>query len=152
MATHDLVWAAVVTGVFGTIAVVLTNRHQRNMKALSLKIDLANQRLDTGNGVTVGSAVRDVKAATEALKQTADVVVSNQHLQMTTLSEHGRKLIELTESQTDHGAKLEDLAETQSRQGDLLNDHLFQLDEAAEQLAAKGRLHVRKTDTEGTGS
>ena len=65
MATHDLVWAAVVTGVFGTVAIVLTNRHQRNMKALSTKIDLANERLDTGNGVTVGTAVKLMKKATE---------------------------------------------------------------------------------------
>ena len=149
MATHDLVWAAVVTGVFGTIAIVLTNRHQRNMKALSLKIDLANERLDTGNGVTVGSAVRDMK---KELRQTTDVIVSNQTLQMTTLKQHGDTLVALTESQSEHGQRLEDLAETQSRQGDLLNDHLLSLEEAAEQLAAKGRLHVRKTDTEGTGS
>jgi len=137
VATHDLVWAAVVTGVFGTIAIVLTNRHQRNMKALSMKIDLANERLDTGNGVTVGTAVKLMKKATDDLRQTADVVVSNQHLQMTTLSEHGRKLIELTESQTDHGRKLEALAEGGRRTADILNDHLLAMDEAVEVLALR---------------
>ena len=117
MVTHDIVLAAVVTGVFATLGIALTNRHQSRMKSLEAKIDTANQRLDTGNGVTVGSAVREVKAATDALKQTATVVVQNQHLQMTTLSEHGRKLIELTDSQADHGQKLEALADT-------LSDHL----------------------------
>lgn len=110
MATHDIVFAAIVTGVFATIGVVLKNRHQATMNALSLKIDTANQRLDTGNGVTVGAAVKLMKETTDDLRRTNDVIVSNQTLQIATLKQHGDTLIALTESQSDHGQRLEDLA------------------------------------------
>ena len=136
--THDLVWAAIVTGFFGVVAVVISNRHQRNMKSLSAKIDVTNDRLDTGNGVKIGKAVY-------RLEQQQDIILGNQTLQMATLQEHGHRLSELSDFHEEQGVKI-------TRIGDVLNDHLLSLEEAAEQLAARGRLHVRKTDATEEGN